>query len=98
MFLDLYQIIVFHNIALQILPGKRLSLFIIDVLFLLKKLLELVYLPTIERCPRLLPHLLRFLLLVGGGQVEWGVRGEDVRDEVTGQVTPLALKLSQLYF
>ena len=82
---------------MQVLPGKRLSLFIIDVLFLLKKLLELVYLPTIKRCPRLLPHLL-LLLLVDGGQVERGVRGEDVRDEVTGQVSPLALKLSQLLF
>ena len=84
---------------LQILPRKVLSFFIADVLFLIKQLLEFINLPPIERRPRLLSHLFRLaglLLPVGEAQVEGGVGGEDVADEVTGEVSPLALELCNI--
>ena len=85
---------------LQILPRKVLSFFIADVLFLIKQLLEFINLPPIERRPRLLSYLFRLavpglLLPAGEAQVEGGVGGEDVADEMTSQVSPLALELGQ---
>ena len=83
------------------LPAEILSLVIVDIFFLLEEFLQLVYLPAGEGGPGLL-HLVSgvggVLGLLGGelggqGEVERGVGGEDVRDEVAGQVPAVHLEL-----